>query len=143
VWLLFFLFTTLYGVTLIPDILLPVTLYAVTLIPDILLPVTLYSVTLIREILPYTTLYGITLIRDILVSVTLYGETQIPEMLNSPPIELYQVPILGRNATQPGLPCHTCEPLSSSSIEHLDHCRPPSNVIVVGEDFSYTVAKSN
>ncbi len=44
------------------------------------------------------------------------------------PIELCRALVSCHNASSLGLPCHTCGPFSSLSIEHFKHCEPPSNI---------------
>ncbi len=49
-----------------------------------------------------------------------------------PFIEFYMTHVLGHDAPPLGLPCHTCRPLSSPSIKHLNHHQP----LVVNEKFT-------
>jgi hypothetical protein len=60
-----------------------------------------------------------------------------------PPIELCLVLVSGHNAPPSSLPCHTCGPFSSSSIEHLKHHWPPWNVVAIDCDFTCFVAYMN
>ncbi len=41
-------------------------------------------------------------------------------------------PTPGHNAPPPGLPCHTCGPLSLSYVEHLNHRQSP----IINENFT-------
>jgi hypothetical protein len=45
-----------------------------------------------------------------------------------PSIELCLALVSCHNAALLGLPCHTCGPFSSSSIEHFKHHEQPSNI---------------